>query len=194
MEPRIFHGDLSPDQLARALIAQFNRGNLRAHQLGSGDKVVVQIASSAQPASGGQTALTISLNKVADGLAVQIGQQAWWGVAASLGQTALSAWRNPWSLLGRLDDLAQDVEYLQLSEQVWKTIEAQARASGVSYELSERLRRMECAYCGTGNPVGEGRCLACGAPLGALQPRTCMKCGFVVKTAERRCPNCGNGL
>lgn len=194
MEPRIFHGNLIPNDLARALVAQFNRGNLHAQQLGSSNQVLVQIASRQRPASGGQTALTVSLQKVEDGLSVQIGQQTWWGVAASLGMTALSAWRNPWSLLGRLDDLAQDFEYLQLSDQVWAVIEREARAAGASFELSERLRRMECTYCGTGNPVGEGRCIACGAPLGSVQPRTCKNCGFVVKSGEKTCPNCGKAL
>src|SRR5512147_2903517 len=107
MQPRIFHGDLSPDELARALIAEFNHGNLQARQIGSGDKVAVQIASDQQPVSGGQTALTVSLQKVEDGVSVLIGKQAWLGVAASLGWTALTAWRNPWTLLNRLDDLAQ---------------------------------------------------------------------------------------
>ncbi len=47
---------------------------------------------------------------------VELGQQAWLGVAASLGQTAFSVFRNPFSLIGRLDDLAQDIESMQLSE------------------------------------------------------------------------------
>jgi RNA polymerase subunit RPABC4/transcription elongation factor Spt4 len=194
MEPRIFHGNLTPNEVAQALVARFNHGNLRAQQLGNGNQVVVQVASTAQPASGGQTALTITLKAVEDGLAVQIGQQAWWGVAASLGTTALSAWRNPWSLLQRLDDLAQDIENLQLSEQVWSEIESQARAAGASFELSERLRRMVCEYCNTANPVGEDRCIACGAPLGSVQPRTCKNCGFVVRAEESVCPNCGKVL
>jgi DNA-directed RNA polymerase subunit RPC12/RpoP len=144
--------------------------------------------------SGGQTALTISLQKVEDGLAVQVGKQAWLGVAASLGMTALSAWRNPFNLLNRLDDLAQDIENLQPSERVWEVIEGEARKAGASFELSERLRRMVCLYCNTANPVGEACCLACGAPLGSVQPRTCSNCGFVIKTDETTCPNCGRKL
>jgi hypothetical protein len=194
MDTRIFHGEITPGDLARTLIAQFNRGNLRAQQFGTGDKVVVQIATSAQPVSGGQTALTVSLQKVADGVAVQIGKQAWLGVAASLGMTALSVWHNPWNLLNRIDDLAQDIENLQVSEQVWGVIDSTARAAGASFELSERLRRMVCTYCGTANPVGEGNCLACGAPLGAVQPTTCKRCGFIVQEKESTCPNCGNPL
>lgn len=194
MQPRIYHGELTPKSLAQSLVGTYNRGNLRAQLLGSRDHYVVQIMTRDRPTSGGQTALSVEIRKVPDGVAVQVGKQTWLGVAASLGQTALSAWRNPWSLLGRLDDVAQDVEHLQLSESVWGTIEQAARAAGASFELSERLRRMVCDYCNTANPVGEPSCIACGAPLGDVQPRTCLNCGFVVRGDESRCPNCGKPL
>lgn len=190
MEPRIFHGEFEPADLARALIGEFNRGNLRAQQLGEAGEIIVQITTRQQAQSGGQTALSVTLKKVEDGVSVQIGKQAWLGVAASLGQTALTALRNPWELLGRLDDLAQDFEYLKLSEQVWQVIEDSAYSLGASFELSERLRRMVCAYCQTANPVGEPSCIACGAPLGTVQPVTCQSCGFVIKNNESNCPNC----
>jgi RNA polymerase subunit RPABC4/transcription elongation factor Spt4 len=194
MAPRIFHGNLTPADVARTLIAQFNRGNLRAAQYGQGNALAVQIATRDRPASGGQTALTVQIQKVTDGVAVDIGQQGFLGVAASLGQTALSTLINPWNLLGRLDDLAQDVENLQLSEKVWHTVEEAAQAAGASFELSERLRRMVCAYCNAANPVGEAVCVACGAPLGDVQPDTCKKCGYVFKAGEKFCSNCGAAL
>jgi hypothetical protein len=194
MEQRIYHGELSPEEVGRALCAQFTRGSLVAQQLGGGDQVVVQVATHQRPASGGQTALTVTLQKVEDGLGVQVGKQAWLGVAASLGATALSLWRNPLNLLGRLDDLAQDIENLQLTEEIWRVVENVARMQGATLELSERLRRLVCEYCLTGNPVGEPSCIACGAPLGLSQPSTCLNCGFVVKREERVCPNCGETL
>ena len=194
MERRIFHGSLSSNDVARALIAHFNRANLAAQQLGSGKKIIVQIASRQRPSSCGQTALTVHLRDVEDGIAVQLGKQTWLGVAASLGVTALSAFRNPFSLLGRLDDLAQDIENLQLTDEVWDVIENVARMRGATFELSERLRRLKCEYCNTANPIGQPSCIACGAPLGDSQPSTCQNCGFVVKISESRCPNCGNRL
>ena len=192
MEQRIFHGNLTPKALASALQGEFNRGNLRAQQIGSAQKIMVQIATRDQPLAGGQTALTVNIEALEDGVAVSLGRQAWLGVAASLGKTALSAWRNPWRILERLDDLAQDIENLQLTEKVWQTIESTARNLGASYELSERLRRMVCEYCLVANPVGEPSCLACGAPLGKVQPDTCRNCGFVLKLGEITCPNCGS--
>lgn len=190
MEQRVYHGELSPSYLAKALIARFNQGNLRAQQIGSGDQVIVQIATRQGALSGGLTVLSVSLQAIEGGVSTQVGKQAWLGIAASLGVTAFQTLRNPLSLVGRLDDLAQDFESLQLSELVWETIESAARGAGASYELSERLRRLVCTYCSTANPVGEPACIACGAPLGKLQPSTCVKCGFVLRVDEHVCPNC----
>lgn len=191
MQQRIFYGDLNPGEVAKALVVHFNRGNLVAQVLEDRLQTVVQVATRQRPASGGQTALSIMLRRVEDGVAVQVGRQAWLGVAASLGVTALSAWRNPFSLLGRLDDLAQDIENLRLTDEVWGVIENVARLRGASFELSERLRRIICSYCTTANPVGAPHCIACGAPCGDLQPLTCSNCGFVLVRAEETCPNCG---
>ncbi len=189
--PRIYHGNLTPNQLGRALVGEFNRGNLHAQQFGSADQVIVQIATRRPTLSGGDTALTVQINKVEDGIAVVLGRQSWLSIAASLGLTALSAWRNPWNLLSRLDDVAQDVENLSLVDNVWRVVEQTARAAGAGQQLSERLRRIVCSYCRAANPVGESVCVACGAPLGDAQPRTCRFCGFVVKREEVYCPNCG---
>jgi len=194
MDRRILHGNIKPNDIAHALLAEFNRGNMQAQVMGQSNKMAVQITTRTGAQSGGHTALTITIQNVEDGIMVEIGQQAWLGVAASLGQTAFSALRNPLSLLGRLDDLAQDIENMQLSEKIWKTIERAASTLGASHELSERLRRITCGYCQTANPVGEGSCLACGAPLGRLQPTTCKNCGFAVTSEDVICPNCRQKL
>ncbi len=194
MEQRIFHGTITPDDVSQALYSAFNRGNLRAQVLGSGSKISVQVGTRPGASSGGQTALTVNIYKTKEGVMVEIGKQAWLGVAASLGQTALSAIKNPWNLIGRLDDIAQDIENLQLSERAWDVVERTARALAASHALSERLARLGCEYCGTANPVGEPNCVACGAPMGNVQPRTCVRCGFVVQRGERACPNCGTSM
>ncbi len=190
MDQRIFHGDFTAQALADCLSAFFNRGNLRVQIIGENPTVLVQIASTANSASGGQTALSVLLQNVEDGVAVQMGQQNWLGVAASLGYTALSTFLNPFNLLGRIDDLAQDIESLQLSDEVLKVLESNARALGTGYELSSRLQRYTCEYCNVANPPGEPACIACGAPLGKVQPTTCKSCGFILMKNERVCPNC----
>ncbi|PWH16383.1 MAG: hypothetical protein DDG59_09560 [Anaerolineae bacterium] len=193
METKYYHGRITAEQVANALVSTFNRGALRAQIVGSGDHIVVQIATHPNPSSGGYTAIGVRIDAIEDGIAVHIGQQDWLGIVASLGRTALAAWRNPLSLLGRLDDLAQDIENIQLVDKIWKTIEDTVRKADASFELSEKLRRISCPYCRTANPTGESHCIACGAPLGGVQPHTCPKCGFVV-TSETVCPNCGQSL
>ena len=128
------------------------------------------------------------------GLWLQRRWAEWLGVAASIGQTAFSALRNPFSLLSRLDDLAQDIESIQLSDKAWKVIDQAIVAFGASYALSERLARVACEYCGTANPVGSANCIACGAPMGEAHPTTCRNCGFVVSAEETICPNCNQKL
>jgi hypothetical protein len=191
MLQRVYHGDVTPQDISQDLVAYFNRGNYLAQQMEQGDHVTVQIATRQFQSSGGQTALTIAIHKFEDGVSIQLGQQAWIGIAASIGTTVFSALRNPFSLLGRLDDLAQDIESIQLSEDVWKVIDKTAEMHQSSFELSERLRRLECAFCGAANPTGESTCIACGAPLGDQQPITCPQCGYVARKGENFCPNCG---
>ncbi len=194
MDRRIFHGNIEPKDVAQALMAEFNRGSLQAQAVVQSNRMAVQISTRMGAQSGGQTALTITIQDTDDGIMVEIGQQTWLGMAASLGQTAFSAFRNPFSLLGRLDDLAQDIENMQLSDKVWKVIDRAVATAGASHKLSERLRRVVCDYCHTANPVGEGNCISCGAPLGQVHPTTCRNCGFAVSQAETVCPNCNKPL
>lgn len=191
---RTYHGPITTAGLARALVAEFNRGNLRAQQVGRGDHLVVQIASRPGSASGGPTAITVQLRSVEDGVHVQIGQQAWFGVVASLAQTGLWAIRSPWNLLSRLDDLAEDISSLALTDRIWNLLSRTAQGAGASFEISERLRRLTCAYCMTANPVGAPACDACGAPLGPAQPSGCPNCGYVSAPGTPDCPQCGAPL
>lgn len=194
MDRRIFHGNITPNDIAHALLAEYNRGNMQAQVMGTKGKLAVQIATRRSSRSGGHTALTIGIQAVEDGVMVEIGQQEWLGVAASIGQTAFSALRNPINLLHRLDDIAQDLENMQLGEKVWQVIGRTVAGLGASYELSERLSRIACAYCGSANPLGEGNCCACGAPLGDAHPTACRRCGFAVSLEEEICPNCNQRL
>ncbi len=190
MDRKFFHGNIKPLDIARALVAEFNQGNLRAQTLGQSDNIIVQVNTHPGSSSGGQTALTITLQSHEDGVMIEVGQQAWLGVAASLGVSALSALRNPLSLLGRLDDIAQDIENLQLTEKVWLIVAESVKSMGASKELSARMKRMTCEFCHTANPLGEPACIACGAPLGLVQLGTCGQCGFIIKKSDKNCPNC----
>ena len=194
MDRRIFHGNITPTDVAQALMAEFNQGNTRTQILGESINLTVQIASSQYSRSGGRTAVSVNLQQIEDGIMVQVGEQQWFGVAASLGQTAISALLNPLNLLGRLDDIAQDVSSMQLNERIWQIVANIVRSVGASQELSERLSSVTCEFCGAANPVGASTCDACGAPLGKSQPTTCPKCDYVLTHDEKFCPNCGQAV
>jgi len=191
MDRRVFHGNFTPTDVAHALMAELNQGNTQTQLFGESGNLTVQIASSQYSRSGGRTAVSVNLQQIEDGVMVQVGEQQWLGVAASLGQTAISALLNPLNLLGRLDDIAQDVSSLQLNEKIWQIVTYVAHAAGASQELSERLSSVTCEFCEAANPVGASTCEACGAPLGKTQPQTCSKCGYVLLHDEKYCPNCG---
>ncbi|MHC1740998.1 MAG: zinc ribbon domain-containing protein [Anaerolineaceae bacterium] len=190
MDQRIYHGNLSNSDLANAIVAHFDQGAMQVQQIGNGKFIAVQIATSPNSPSGSKTALSITLQNVEDGVLVQIGQQTWLGVAANLGISTLAAIYNPLTLLNRLDDIAQDIENLQLTDEVWKVIDDTARSIGSGFQLSDRLRKYVCEYCQTPNPPGQALCIACGAPLGGIQPFTCPNCGYVITVDESICPNC----
>jgi hypothetical protein len=190
MDKRIFYGEITPNDFSEALTAHFNRGNLCTQVVGEPHNLKVQVASMRNASSGGQTAVTIHLQTVEDGVMVSVGQQAWLGVAASLGQSAIATLMNPWNLLNRLDDIAQDIESLKLVENVWVVLSKVAKSCGANQQLSARLRRLTCEYCNTANKAGVPSCIACGAPLGKIQPTTCIQCGFVLLAREASCPQC----
>lgn len=190
MTTKIFHGDITPQDFSNALLSRFNRNNYATKEISNDKQVFVQISTSNYRSSGGQTALTVSITPIEDGVSIEVGKQNLFGVAASLGQTAISTLLNPINLISRLDDLAQDIESIQLSDEIWAVIQQTARGLNSSHQLSDRLRRLVCSYCGTANMVGEPRCIACGAPLGSDQPTTCRHCGFVIHSSDKICPNC----
>lgn len=191
MKSKIYNGDLKLEEVAATLANFFNRGPLSSAASIEGDRAFVQIGSQGGAHSGGRTSIGVSLHQTDGRLEAQVGDQSVLGLAGSLGASALLAWLNPLNLLGRLDDIAADIENLTLEDQVWKVLDRIAAEGGASQQLSARMQRMMCPYCGTANKLGEGRCVACGAPLGDVQPGTCPKCGYLLTHNESKCPNCG---
>ena len=194
MSLRTYHGQVEPKDIANVILAAFNQGNLRCQTIGQGERIMVQIATRDQGHSGGKAAMSVTIQKVADGVTVGVGQLEWLGVAASLGQSALAALINPWNLLHRLDDIAQDISALTLEERVWEAIERYARTTKATKLISERLSTLNCLYCDTANKVSTSHCVGCGAPLGAGQPMSCHKCGNVMPPKSTFCSNCGAAL
>jgi hypothetical protein len=194
MSERTYHGEIVPGDMAAALMAAFNQGNMRCQQIGQGDRVMVQIATRDNARSGGKAALSVTVQKTGDGVVVGLGQHEWLGVAASLGQTALSTLMNPWNIINRLDDIAQDITSLTLEDKVWQAVEKFAQTARVTKRISARLQTVVCPYCNTANKIGAPNCESCGAPLGDFQPIACPRCGNVMPPKSSQCDNCGAAL
>jgi ribosomal protein L40E len=194
MTQKVYHGSITPDDLAVAMQGEFSRGDLRVSRSGDATKIVINISTPQSRAAGGNTSLAVIIQQHEDGILVNMGDQEWLGIAADFGKTALDVLQNPWSIIGRLDDIAANVDSLQLPEKVWQSIERFAASKAASTQISERLRTTICLYCNAANPVGTATCIQCGAPLGDVQPGTCSKCGMVNVKEARFCANCGTSL
>jgi predicted Zn-ribbon and HTH transcriptional regulator len=163
---RIYHGNIKAVDLARALKSEFHRGNFMVQTFGKPNKIVLQITTQRALRSGGQTALTVNLSDVDDGVMVSVDKQKWLGVAASMGVTAISTVLNPLNLLSRLDDLAQDIESLQIVDNVWSVIDNRARLAGGA-PLGE-VQPITCRFCGFVTSAADRYqyCPNCKNPLG----------------------------
>jgi hypothetical protein len=168
MKTKTYHGKLDAEEMAITLANFFNRGGLSAQSSVKGEAAFVQISSRAGHGSGGRTSLGVSLRENDGHLEATVGDQSLMELAGSLGASAFLFWLNPLNLVGRLDDIAADIENLTLEDKVWNLLDRMAANGGASERLARQ--RMVCPYCNTANKLGEGRCIACGAPLGDVVP------------------------
>ena len=193
MEQRTFHGNLSPDELANALVAQFNQGDHVAQRFSQGDRVLVQVGMRDER-NRVENALTVAISETSDGVNVALGEQQWLGTAADLAQAGLGALFNPLSLLRNLDDIARDVSSFSLPQQVWQTVEAYCKSVGAGLGGAPSKMAVGCPYCGVANPAGAPTCSGCGAPLGDVQPIYCPQCGQAAPHGTKFCGRCGASL
>ncbi|MDH7488204.1 MAG: zinc ribbon domain-containing protein [Anaerolineae bacterium] len=193
-DTRTYWGKISADGLARALVAHFNTPTSRAQMTGDGTRILVQITNRQVEHSDPTTALTVGIVQDSDSITVTMGRQKWIGIAADLARTGIMALINPSYLLNELDNVARNVDWLSLRDQVWAVIDQYCQSVGGSLGIPEELKQVACPYCGVGNPIGQPKCSACGAPLGEYQPITCPKCGYLVPWSKRFCTRCGASL
>ena len=194
MDERTFRGNITPGDLADALVAQFNRGDYRAQKAGRGAQMVVQIATQRGRRGEPDTAVAVTITPTSDGVKVSMGDPEWLGVAADLVQTGLGALLNPWSLVHKVDDVARNVQDLSLPQQVWGAVDQYARTVGARPKLAPEPVAVTCPFCRTANAIGEARCIACGAPLGDAQPVRCPSCNRLLPAGTTQCPQCGAQL
>jgi hypothetical protein len=190
MEQRTYHGKVTPRDIANVLVSRFTSDDLSAVATGDAEKIIVNISSAGY--QGGRTALAVGLSPASNGVLVTVGDHNLLGLAADLVQTGLGAWRNPLALIGEIDDVARNMEKLNLPAQVWEAVDHYCQSMGAG--LTPEPTTVTCPYCGVLGPIGAGTCAACGAPLGRAQPVTCPKCGKLLPADLDYCTRCGSPL
>ncbi|MGC9397948.1 MAG: zinc ribbon domain-containing protein [Anaerolineae bacterium] len=191
MEQRAYHGDINVEDMARALVVQFNQGATRAQWMrGRAGRAVVQIQMRQRARQAPENALTLHLTPSETGIVVSMAEQRWLGVAADLARSGLLTLLNPWNIIGEIDDIARNVRSLQLRDEVWNAVELYCRSVGVGRGVGPSPQHILCDYCGTPNPLGSLICQACRAPLVEEQPLACARCGFLNDPDARYCVNC----
>lgn len=190
MEQRTYHGKITPDELAQALTARFDGDDLSATVTGEEGKLLVSISSSGW--QGGRTALQVGLSAVSSGVLVTVGEHDVLGVASDLLQTGLAALVNPMSVIGEMNDVARNVERLELPRLVWETVDHYASSVGAG--LTPDPVVVTCPYCGVDSPIGVTKCSSCGASLASAQPLTCGRCGKILPADLKFCTRCGAPL
>ncbi|MBU0495568.1 MAG: zinc ribbon domain-containing protein [Chloroflexi bacterium] len=194
MSERKYRGNVTPGDLAEALVNQFNRGDYRAAKSGRGTQAVVQISTNRRMRGEPDTAVSVTITPTPEGVHVSMGDPQWLDIAADLVQTGIGALLNPWSLVREVDDVARNVQDLNLPQEVWQAIDQYAKTVGSRPALLPEPTSVTCPYCRSGNAIGEGRCENCGAPLGDAQPVRCPSCQRLLAAGTSQCPQCGERL
>lgn len=195
VEQRLYHGEISAEDMARALVLRFDQGETRAQWLRSEtDRAVVQVQSRKVERGDPDTAVTVHITPSTRGVTVSVSEQRWLGVAADLAKTGVMGWLNPLRLLNELDDIARNVRWLGLGSEIWDAVDEYCQSRGSGRGTAAAFQNVVCSYCGTPNDIGTHTCQACRAPLAEVQPQVCARCGFLNDPEAALCVNCGAKL
>ena len=123
----------------------------------------VRIYSQNNRMRGSQTSIFIHVTQTERGLEVSISDQEWGQIAASLGTTVAATFFNPINIIHRLDDLAVDVQNMQLGERVENFVREYNERKAKAAEFIDD--KALCKYCHTRNNPPGSHCISCGAPL-----------------------------
>ena len=146
MEQRVYHGAVSPDQLADYLVQQYDpQKNMQAQRIGEGDSLVVQIAMSDDPEKK-HGALTLAVVRATDaeaGVMITMGEQQWitpQNVAHTAMMATIAVLITPWALFGLIWPLSQIVSARMLPNDVWNTIETYMLGQGAQRAYTQDIQ------------------------------------------------------
>jgi hypothetical protein len=145
MEQRIYHGEVSPADLAAFLVQQYDpQPDLQAQILGEGDSLLVQIGHGDHPEKI-RHAVTVAITRAPEGepgVAVTMGQQQWLtpgmvGYAAMMG--LISVMVTPWVLFALIWPLSDLIGSAALPGDVWNAIDLHMASRGATRSADRQL-------------------------------------------------------
>lgn len=164
MEQYLLKDYNQPDEFIRSLVHEFDTDSFDVFtEIEPDETISAHLTSQNQFGGGSRTSIYVYVRKQKDDLLITVSEQEWSSIASSLGKTIFSTVINPINLLHRLDDIAVDVQNLQLGDRVARFVKTfkQKKDELVSTETE----RYTCGYCKSRNPAKSTHCVACGAPL-----------------------------
>lgn len=146
MQQRVYHGTVSPDQLADYLVQLYDpQKNMQAQRIGEGDSLIVQIAMSDVPENK-RGALTVAIVRAMDaesGVMITMGEQPWLtpqNMAYGAMMAAISVLVTPWALFGLIWPVSQILETRMLPNDVWNTIETFMIGQGARRSQTQEIQ------------------------------------------------------
>ncbi len=146
MQQRVYHGTVSPDQLADYLVQLYDpQKNMQAQRIGEGDSLIVQIAMSDVPENK-RGALTVAIVRAMDaesGVMITMGEQQWLtpqNMAYGAMMAAISVLVTPWALFGLIWPVSQILETRMLPNDVWNTIETFMIGQGARRSQTQEIQ------------------------------------------------------
>ncbi|MBN1259071.1 MAG: zinc ribbon domain-containing protein [Anaerolineae bacterium] len=188
MRQRMFHGSITAAALADQLAARFqDRQHKTTVRHGHGT-ALIQIGSKHG------TPATVNIADTEGGVLVTLSRDRDWldRVADGGEMIERAAAGNPLSMLAMLPDVIGELRKDNLAPEIWDAInEICALSRALAGEEDAPANPIVCPFCATPNPAGQGRCVACGAPLPVDLPRVCPKCGRGHTSDALFCQACG---
>ncbi|HZG69193.1 MAG TPA: zinc ribbon domain-containing protein [Herpetosiphonaceae bacterium] len=194
MEQRVFHGRMRPEDLAQALLDEWDRDDTIAQAFSEPGRALVQIGQREGGWFGDEPhqAITLDIEALDDGLQVTMGQQQWIKDGMQIFAGGLIGFF-PFFFTFPLGGLfgGGDIDQ-SLPGRIWQTVERYAGNTGAATGKTQRLSTMPCPECGVANPQNAERCSACGASL--MPSPACPNCAHVNPPGARFCNRCGAAL
>jgi hypothetical protein len=138
VEQRVYHGSVTPVELADFLVQQFDpQRDLQAQKMGEGDSLMVQIGRGDVPEEL-RHAVTLAITRAPNGqpgVAVTMGQQQWLtpkmaSYAAMMG--LISVLVTPWVLFALIWPLSEMVGSTSLPADIWNTVDTYLASRGAT--------------------------------------------------------------